>query len=97
MHTTLSLLDDLLSHFETNSLYALSKQTGFHENTMRGWRKQDKVMNEETGVETAKILGLDVDLVLICLAYERAKETSAAMNWEHIYKSFKKTNKKKAA
>lgn len=85
MHTTLSLLESLKSHYENCSDYALGPIIGISKNTISGWRCEGAVMKDETGRKAAQALGLCEEEVLISLAAERAKGTPIAAIWKTAY------------
>lgn len=85
MHTTLSLVEDLISHFDNCSYYGLAKKLGVGQSTLQGWRKNRSNMSEPTAAKAAEILGIDVDEVFVCLSIERTQGTPESEAWKHLY------------
>jgi len=85
--TTVNLADRIKSLISKNSLYAVAKHLGVSWQCVKNWYDRGTVMDDETGIRIAEMLGLDPETVLLWLQVERVEKKGndkLSQHWRHI-------------
>jgi hypothetical protein len=89
MHTTLSLIDEVIALHHLRSDYALAKFLNVTPMTVTRWRGGGH-MSDEMAVKVAHVLSLPPAYVLACMGAQRAEAgTESSGTWRQIADAFR--------
>ncbi|MCE2597231.1 hypothetical protein K6Y31_20875 [Motilimonas cestriensis] len=82
------LIDKYKAVKKLNTDSEVAKSMNFSKTHISEIKRGVREFTDETAIYIAKECGLDVDLVLVTLAMERAKTKESKSAWQHLVKKF---------